>query len=133
MNYSTDSGLDLYILKDQDIPARSWGNKINLRIRCQVALPNEFRYTAYWLLPRSSLSKTPLRLSNSIGLIDCSYRGDLIAAVDNMSDECVTIKKGDRLFQLAAPDLRYPVTYTIVNKLTDTERGEGGFGSTGHH
>jgi dUTP pyrophosphatase len=53
-----------------------------------------------------------------------------MAFVDNISDSDYTIEKGTRLFQIIKGDLQ-PLTITIVDKLSDTERGEGGFGSTG--
>lgn len=86
--------------------------------------------TAFWLLPRSSLSKTPLRLANSVGLIDAGYRGELLAAVDNRGAEPYEVVRGTRLFQIAAPDLR-PFEIEMVTELPSSVRGEGGFGSTG--
>ena len=85
---------------------------------------------ALWLLPRSSLSKTPLRMANSVGLIDASYRGTIRAAVDHRGDTPYTVRRGDRLFQLAAPSL-CPLECMITDTLPPSERGEGGFGSTG--
>lgn len=86
--------------------------------------------TGYWLVPRSSISNTPLRMSNSIGLIDAKYRGYIMAKVDNLSEHSYHIAKGTRLFQLVGPTLE-PITFELVNQLSDTSRGEGGFGSTG--
>ena len=80
---------------------------------------------------RSSTIKSPLRLANSIGIIDAGYRGNVIAAVDNISNEDYIIEKGTRLFQLCSPDLE-PITYELVNSLNETSRGTGGFGSTGN-
>lgn len=86
---------------------------------------------AFWLLPRSSISKTPLRLANSMGLIDADYRGDLIAALENTSDEPYTVIKGTRLTQIARADLApFDVRWSATPHVS-TERGAGGFGSTG--
>ena len=82
-------------------------------------------------MPRSSIPKTPLRLSNSIGLIDAGYRGELQAPLDNISDENYLVKAGTRLFQIVNPDLSTFSSINIVDKLSETDRGEGGFGSTG--
>jgi dUTP pyrophosphatase len=93
-------------------------------------------FRAYWMLPRSSISKTPLRLANSVGLIDAGYRGTLLAAVDNHDEELVfTISAGARLFQLSAPDLLPFDDIQIVDTIPGgpTMRGDGGFGSTGGH
>jgi len=106
MNHSTfhagDAGLDLFCTKRQIIPKRSLGNKIDLGIVVQSG-------HSYWMLPRSSISKTPLRLSNSVGLIDAGYRGNLMAMVDNHSDEDYIIEEKQRLFQIATGDLRGPI------------------------
>lgn len=135
------SGLDILIPENITIPAKSCGFKIKLGIACEPikiynmdGINNEPGYKSarcgYYLYPRSSLSKTPLRLANSVGIIDSSYRGEIIAAVDNISEEDFEIKQGERLFQLCSPTLE-PINYIITDELTETKRGEGGFGSTG--
>ena len=86
--------------------------------------------SGFWLMPRSSISKTPLRMANSIGLIDPTYRGNLIAAIENTSDDTVTLTKGSRIVQVCLPSLM-PFGLSKVDRLLDTERGAGGFGSTG--
>ena len=85
---------------------------------------------AYYLIPRSSISKTPLRMANSIGLIDGGYRGEIMAPCDNIKDFNYSIKEGERLFQLVASDSS-PIHYEITDNLSETSRGSGGFGSTG--
>ena len=84
----------------------------------------------YLLMPRSSISKTPLRQCNSVGLIDAGYRGEIMAAVDNIKDIPYTVEPGQRLFQLVSMD-GAPITFEIVSELSQTDRGDGGFGSTG--
>lgn len=100
----------------------------------------------FYLYPRSSISKTRMRLANSVGIIDAGYRGDLIAAVDTIGlfgstdiwhiwkETLSPIKKYDRYFQVCAPDLS-PFLVHIVETEQDlsppTDRGAGGFGSTG--
>jgi dUTP pyrophosphatase len=133
-NYATDSGFDLYCPEDLVVPA---GGTVfvDLGIRCQLeggplAVASAIATHGYYLYPRSSLSKTPLRLANSVGIIDAGYRGTLKAAVDNRSNEDYTIKKGDRLFQICMPSLEpFAVRFAAVDRAT--ERGEGGMGSTG--
>ncbi|KAI4838394.1 deoxyuridine 5'-triphosphate nucleotidohydrolase [Plasmodium brasilianum] len=85
--------------------------------------------TSFLLFPRSSISKTPLRLANSIGLIDAGYRGEIIAALDNTSNEEYVIKKNDKLVQLVS-FTGEPLSFELVDELDETSRGEGGFGST---
>lgn len=86
-------------------------------------------FRAYWLLPRSSISKTPLRLANSVGLIDAGYRGPIMAACDGT----YTVGANERLFQLASPDLLPWDEVRVVTEIPGgpTARGAGGFGSTG--
>ena len=81
-------------------------------------------------MPRSSIAKTPLRLCNSIGLIDGGYRGEIMAVCDNIKTDIYDVKKGQRLFQLVAMDSS-PIQYELVEELEMTTRGTGGFGSTG--
>ena len=119
-----DAGLDLYVLEDIEFdPGET--KLIKLGISCE---PEDGK--AYYLFPRSSISKTPLRMSNSIGLIDGGYRGEIMASCDNIKDFKFIAKKGDRLFQLVASDSS-SISYVLVDDLSSTTRGSGGFGSTG--
>ena len=81
-------------------------------------------------MPRSSIAKTPLRLCNSIGLIDGGYRGEIMAVVDNVKSEDYTLEPNQRLFQIVAMN-GSPIHFEIVDELSETTRGKGGFGSTG--
>jgi dUTP pyrophosphatase len=119
-----DAGLDLFC-PDIVIFAPHETTPIRLRISCETV-----DYKPYWLIPRSSISKTPLRMSNSIGLIDAGYRGELMAYCDNISDERYKVEKEQRLFHIVAMN-GSPISYELVTELSDTSRGSGGFGSTG--
>ena len=85
------------------------------------------------MLPRSSMSKTGLMLMNSVGVIDKSYRGELIAALWNTTNDTVKVAAGQRLVQIVARDMDDIKLVTVVDELPGSvsERGEGGFGSTG--
>lgn len=86
----------------------------------------------FWMVPRSSISKTNFRMANSIGLIDPGYNGNLLAKVDiikNMKQD-VLIKKGTRLFQICSHNLKPFKNVKFVSSLPNTTRGTGGFGST---
>ena len=119
-----DAGLDLYIIKEENIEAGE-SRLIHLGFSCENKDGRP-----YLLMPRSSIAKTPLRLSNSIGLIDGGYRGEIIAAVDNIKNESYTVLKGQRLFQLVGMN-GSKIDFELVESLSDTSRGTGGFGSTG--
>lgn len=121
-----DSGLDLFCPKD--ILVKSGETvKIDLEIQCESLKDNH--NVSYYLYPRSSIVKTPLRLANSVGIIDAGYRGNIMAFVDNIKGEDFLVEKGTRLFQICSGDLS-PLTFELVNELSDTSRGTGGFGST---
>ena len=104
--------------------------KSGLRCAAYHLVDNEYRPTAFYMYPRSSISSTPLRLANNVGIIDAGYRGELLAKVDNLGDNPFEIPRHRRLFQICMPDLK-PFTVKIVQTLSETPRGEGGFGSTG--
>jgi dUTP pyrophosphatase len=86
------------------------------------------------VFPRSSIRKTNLQLSNSVGVIDSGYRGELqatfnkVQGIDNVERE--NYKVGDRVCQIIIIPFP-PIEFNEVNELSNTERGEGGFGSTG--
>ena len=96
----------------------------------------------YYLYPRSSIVKTPFRLSNSVGIIDSGYRGEIMAVVDNIDSAnndmkaciCKYMTPMTRMFQICSPTLE-PFFVEIVETEealgSSTERGNGGFGSTG--
>lgn len=100
----------------------------------------------FYLYPRSSISKTRMRLANSVGIIDAGYRGDLIAAIDTIgifgstdiwhiwNETLAPVKKYDRYFQVCAPDLSPFLVHLVETEQElspPTQRGTGGFGSTG--
>ena len=125
-----DSGIDLF--SPETITVKPGETvKINLQIKCE-ALHDTIENTnvSYYLYPRSSIIKTPLRLANSVGIIDAGYRGNIIACVDNIKNVPHTITQGDRLFQICAGNLE-PIVFKLVEELSNTQRGSGGFGSTG--
>ena len=71
-----------------------------------------------------------ITLSNSVGVIDSDYRGELTVGLVNHGDVPYTIQPGDRIAQLMVLPILRP-TLTVVEELDETERGSGGFGSTG--
>ena len=137
VNVYGDAGVDLYCPKDMRIVNRDQSVKIDFEIRCQmVDVFSDVIDFSYMLVPRSSIVKTPLRLANSIGIIDSGYRGNIMACVDNIDAlvedeelEYYQIKQGDRLFQIVHPSLE-GIKVELVDELPSSNRGTGGFGST---
>ena len=150
IEYETYGGIRCYgHIRENKNPV----NKVDFRIKCSAKMYifNRFKKrdddekyiihnTGYYMYPRSSLSKTNLRLANNTGIIDSGYRGNLIGMFD-----VVNIKKNEylydyliepytRLLQICAPSL-VPIYVELVddeNQLgNSTLRGYGGFGSTG--
>ena len=119
-----DSGLDIYIIENQIInPGET------IRLKLGISCEN-LDAKSYFLMPRSSISKTPLRLANSVGLIDAGYRGEIMAAVDNIKDFAYEVEIGQRLFQIVAMD-GSAIHFELSDNLSETTRGADGFGSTG--
>jgi dUTP pyrophosphatase len=85
------------------------------------------------IFPRSSVRKTRLMLSNCVGVVDSGYRGELQATFNKINNDSISendYNVGDRIAQIMIiphPEIEFEET----NELSDTERGEGGFGSTG--
>ena len=114
-------------------------NKLDFKVCCSAQMftdTGKSYNTGYYMYPRSSLSKTSLRLANSVGIIDSGYRGHLIGMLDviNTENQCYYGKAYDRYLQVCAPTLA-PIIVEIVETKdalgNETERGDNGFGSTG--
>lgn len=118
------AGLDLYCPFHIKVPADSQ-KKIPLGIAVEIPKGH-----MGLLVPRSSMSKTPLRCANSVGIIDADYRGEISIAYENISCSDYMIFRGDRIAQL----IIIPIAVVDVEEaqtLSETERGAGGYGSTG--
>ena len=134
-----DAGIDLFCPDKLIMAGRQTGKvdhcvKAAMEFMANNAVPCGLPVGSY-LYPRSSTgTKTPLRLANSVGIIDSGYRGHIIAVFDNWQDVSFTVEPYQRLVQLCPPNLTYPVYVELVKKESDlgvTVRGGGGFGSTG--
>jgi len=134
-----DAGFDLMTpyLKSSSVGSHCFKchkvNKLDLGVKCRAVLydsAGSVSNTGYYMYPRSSISKSCIRLANSVGIIDAGYRGPLIAMVDVVyGDECY-LNAYDKVFQICAPNL-VPIVAVLVDDLgATTMRGEGGFGST---
>jgi dUTPase len=146
-----DSGFDLFT--PYDVSSHDFGYtdnrlspvtfRVPLGVKCAMSASTSVERTAvgYYLYPRSSIVKTPFRMANSVGIIDAGYRGEVMGVVDNIdaanNDMKVCIERHmppmSRVFQICAPSLE-PFFVRIVeheSELGVTERGSGGFGSTG--
>lgn len=128
--YATEgsAGLDLRALLDENLTLNPGETQlIPTGMAIHLADPN---YTAV-ILPRSGLGhKHGIVLGNLVGLIDSDYQGQLFVSCWNRGNEAFTIEVGDRIAQLVIVPVAQ-VEFDIVNDFDDSERGSGGFGSTG--
>jgi dUTP pyrophosphatase len=157
-----NSGFDLFCLAHR-LESNNLTVTIDFGVACKAIMvhDNGKRHpSGFYLYPRSSIGKTPLRLANSVGIIDSSYRGNIKAMVDmnyfipffhvvegygsdsdesnidftiEVNKEGFQLKNHARLFQLCAPTLVPIYVEMVVERelLGSTERGNGGFGSSG--
>jgi len=137
---TTDSGYDLlspFIRLASDFQGRP-GLGLRLPTGAHIAaLDVNGKPVPYLMIARSSMSLTPLRMSNQIGLADAGYRGELIARVDYFGvDDHYFIELGRRLFQVVQHNWlpwKEIIFVDSLDQLPDApdDRGSGGFGSTG--
>jgi len=158
-----DAGFDLFAPGNEGAELNIWGdtlrffgpgwddtspvNKLDLKVCCSARMfldSGKNFNTGYYMYPRSSISKTQLRLANSTGIIDAGYRGHLMGMFDVVNIPNLKYdddreadyygNKFDRYLQICAPGL-VPIIVEVVHSLQDlgeqTARGSGGFGSTG--
>ena len=137
-----DAGFDL-LLPSNTVFVPGQVNKVDFQIKCSAKIHflnrdiqanSRSYFTGFYTHPRSSLSKTPLRLANATGIIDAGYRGNLIGMFDSNNEGQYTSELFSRLLQICAPSLM-PIFVDIVENIEElgpvTSRGGGGIGSTG--
>jgi dUTP pyrophosphatase len=122
------AAMDLRACIDADVTIAA-GQRAIISTGIAIALPSA-EYVAL-ICARSGLaSKFGITMANGVGVIDSDYRGELKVALHNSSDTDYTIHDGDRIAQLMVLPVVQPALQ-LVEELDETERGEGGFGSTG--
>jgi dUTP pyrophosphatase len=137
-----DAGFDLFAPDMKRFTSLNV-NKLDYKIKCSATIreKNNIEYntdieynTGFYMYPRSSISKSNIRLANNVGIIDAGYRGNLIGMFDLIYTNEMDIDKFDRYLQICAPGI-IPIMVELVNSIeelgNETARGSGGFGSTG--
>ena len=123
--HDTDAGFDLYSPIGVNI---SVGATVTIPTKLAISLPEN---TVGLIYPRSSLgTRHGIVLANTVGVIDSGYRGEIMLVVTNHGDSPYTIHSGDRVAQLIVTPYYAPKVIE-VNELDATDRGAGGFGSSG--
>lgn len=122
------AGYDLYATTTYGSVLIPQGETVKVGTGIALEIPDGYFGAIF---ARSGLAtKQGLRPANCVGVIDSDYRGEIIVALHNDSDEGRTVRDGDRVAQLVI--IPYATaSFTEVDKLDKTERGAGGFGSTG--
>lgn len=127
--YGTEfsAGADIYALLESDIEIKP-NETVMIKTGLQMEIPEGY---AGFIYPRSGISvKRGLAPANKVGVIDSDYRGEIMVALHNHSDDIQKVEKGERIAQLIiAPYIH--VNFEEADELDTTIRGEGGFGSTG--
>lgn len=125
---SGSAGMDLKACLSEPITLRP-GERRLIPTGLAIALESS-DYVAY-IFARSGLAvKLGITLSNCVGVIDSDYRGELKIGLINQSDEPYTVNNGERIAQLVISPVVLP-EIAVVSELEETERNDGGFGSTG--
>ena len=125
------AGADLYAcLSDEQMPVVQINPGETVMI--SVGIKTEFAPGHVALIhARSGLAaKKGLATANKVGVIDADYRGEWFVALHNHSNDIQIVEDGDRIAQVLFQEIEHP-TFEEVEELSETERGEGGFGSTG--
>ena len=123
--HSTDAGLDLYAAETVQIPPR-----VVTLVPTGIATAIPARHVGL-LIARSSLAvKKAMTLANGVGVIDADYRGEIKIPVIPLDGCHNLIQAGQKIAQLIIMPIATP-TVEVVSELPDSERGHGGFGSTG--
>ena len=121
------AGADLYACLEQDVTIAP-GETVFVPTGLAMELPRGYAGLIY---ARSGLAcKRGLAPANKVGVVDSDYRGEFIVALHNHGTQAQTISTGERIAQLVVTPVLIP-EYIEVETLSDTQRGAGGFGSTG--
>ena len=121
------AGYDLYSCRSESVTVKPH-TTVKIGTGVAMAIPNGYFGAIY---ARSGVAaKKGLRPANAVGVIDSDYRGEIIVALHNDTNEPQTIEPWERIAQLVVMPF-LPVEFEEVNSLDETQRGKGGFGSTG--
>lgn len=120
-----DAGVDLASVAEMTLAP---GDRALVQTGIAIAIPRGY---GGFVQPRSGLAaKHGITLTNSPGLIDSNYRGEINIILQNTGQEDFDIKVGDRIAQLVIMPVEH-AEFEAVEELPESDRGEGGFGSSG--
>jgi dUTP pyrophosphatase len=120
-----DAGMDLKCVEDAVVPV---GKRLLVRTGLVMELPDGYEAQ---VRPRSGLAlKKGVTVLNTPGTIDAGYRGEVGVILANFGEEPFAVKKGDRIAQVVVAPVTQPAVVEVA-EIDETDRGAGGFGSTG--
>ena len=121
------AGVDLHAVLDEPVTIKPLERKL-IKTGLAIALPKGFEAQ---VRPRSGIAlKKGITVLNTPGTIDSDYRGEIGVILVNLSSEDFVVNHGERIAQMVIAK-HETVTFNEVNELSETDRGDGGFGSTG--
>lgn len=121
------AGADLYACIDSSMTIEPHETKM---VHTGIAIELPIGYGGFVFARSGLASKRDLAPSNKVGVIDCDYRGEIMVALHNHGTKPQTIESGERIAQLVIMPYA-AAAFTVCSELSETVRGEGGFGSTG--
>ncbi|MCM1544827.1 MAG: dUTP diphosphatase [Ruminococcus sp.] len=121
------AGADLYACLDEALTIEAGETKF---VHTGIAMELPLGYAGLVHARSGLASKRGLAPANKVGVIDCDYRGEIMVALHNHGKEAQTIENGERIAQLLIMPY-VTAAFDVVDELSETVRGEGGFGSTG--
>lgn len=128
-SYATESssGLDLVAFLEEPVVLETFGRAL-IPTGIHISIPEGFEAE---IRPRSGIAhKFGITVLNTPGTIDADYRGEVKVLLINLGDQSFTIRNGDRIAQMIFKSV-VAINWRLVEELPDTQRGQGGFGSTG--
>lgn len=121
------AGADLYACMDETVTIQP-GETVLVKTGLAMAIPEGYAGLIY---ARSGLAtKKGLAPANKVGVVDADYRGEVMVPLHNHSRMAVDVEHGERIAQMVITPF-LTAEYMLTDELNETERGEGGFGSTG--
>lgn len=122
--HSSDAGMDLFSVQDVIV----YPGKIEMvNTGVKIELPEDMEAQ---IRPKSGLACKGLTVINTPGTVDSGFRGEIKVLLVNFGDVPFPIEKGTKIAQMVINKIEHPVI-ELVRELTESDRGEGGFGSTG--
>ncbi len=128
--HQSDFCYDLVATSEEEIAPNVWKYGFGIALEAETVCNGDYQCLGFDIRPRSSIYKTGMVLSNSCGTVDVDYRGEISAIFYHVMPNFPRYKVGDKIAQLCVM-INLPIQFVVTDELSETERGTGGYGSTG--